>query len=100
MTARDPMAGPARSRPTPLRPKEAPRPDRQAESGQGNGTLGLRPARFVDLSANQERLAVSALAELLVPLLTDSGRSPHVTPIGHTGDSATGSRVEPVYGES
>jgi hypothetical protein len=60
----------------------------------------LGPARFVDLSADQERLAVGALAELLVPLLTDSARSPHVTPIGHTGDKALGTAVETVNRES
>jgi len=34
----------------------------------------LHPATFVDLSADQERHAIEALAELLVPLLTDPRR--------------------------
>jgi hypothetical protein len=36
--------------------------------------IHLCPATFVDLSADQERHAVEALAELLVPLLTDPHR--------------------------
>jgi hypothetical protein len=51
----------------------------------------LCPATFVDLSADQERCAIGALAELLVPLLGDpAGASPdptgitHVAPVGDT----------------
>jgi hypothetical protein len=51
----------------------------------------LCPATFVELSADQERCAIGALAELLVPLLGDSaGTIPdpagitHDTPIGDT----------------
>jgi hypothetical protein len=51
----------------------------------------LCPATFVDLSADQERCAIGALAELLVPLLGDpAGTSPdtagitHVAPVGDT----------------
>jgi hypothetical protein len=36
--------------------------------------IHLCPATFVDLSADQERHAIEALAELLVPLLTDPHR--------------------------
>jgi hypothetical protein len=51
----------------------------------------LCPATFVELSADQERCAIGALAELLVPLLGDPGQAvddpvvvPHVAPIGDT----------------
>jgi hypothetical protein len=54
-------------------------------------TIVLCPATFVELSADQERSAVGALAELLVPLLGDSARAmpdpagiTHVAPIGDT----------------
>jgi hypothetical protein len=35
----------------------------------GSTSIRLRPATFVDLSPDQERHAVEALAKLLVPLL-------------------------------
>ena len=35
----------------------------------------LCPATFVELSADQERCAIGALAELLVPLLGDPARN-------------------------
>jgi hypothetical protein len=51
----------------------------------------LSPATFVDLSADQERCAIGALAELLVPLLGDPARTvpdptgiTHVAPVGDT----------------
>jgi hypothetical protein len=51
----------------------------------------LCPATFVELTADRERCAVGALAELLVPLLTDPARSvsdptvaPDVASIGDT----------------
>jgi hypothetical protein len=51
----------------------------------------LRPATFVELTADQERCAIGALAELLVPLLGGSARAipdpagiTHVAPIGDT----------------
>jgi hypothetical protein len=51
----------------------------------------LCPATFVELSADQERCAVGALAELLVPLLgdarqaVDDGAEPaHVATMGDT----------------
>jgi len=50
----------------------------------GNPTIVLRPASFIDLSADQERCAIGALAELLVPLLADPVVAPHVAPIGDT----------------
>jgi len=62
------------------RPKQAPRPERPAPGPDGPDMRGvhtvvLRPALFVDLSTEQEQVATMALAELLVPLLTDPGRS-------------------------
>jgi hypothetical protein len=48
----------------------------------------LRPATFVELTADQERCAVAALAELLVRLLGDTRHDPvgvtDVAPIGDT----------------
>jgi hypothetical protein len=52
------------------RPREAPRPSRSTQSDGATVTL-LAPT-FVTLSADEERQAVEALAELLVPLLTGS----------------------------
>ena len=40
-------------------------------SAAGSPTIVLCPATFVELTANQERCAIGALAELLVPLLGD-----------------------------
>jgi hypothetical protein len=81
----------SRPRPGTTRPKEAPRPERPAASAAGSPTIVLCPATFVELSADQERCAIGALAELLVPLLGDSaGTIPdpagitHDTPIGDT----------------
>jgi len=56
--------------------------------------IHLCPATFVDLSADQERHAVEALAELLVPLLTD----PHRVPSSFSYDPEPGSdpSTEPV----
>jgi len=71
------------------RPREAPRPVRS--SSPESSTIHLCPATFVDLSGDQERQAIEALAELLVPLLiSDAARSTPVTAIGHTGDNVTG----------
>ncbi len=50
------------------RPREAPRPERATSTRKGAG-ISLRPVTFVALSPEQERRAVEALAELLVPLL-------------------------------
>ena len=58
------------------RPKEARRPERP--SSPDSSTIHLCPATFVDLSGDQERQAIEALAELLVPLLT--------TPLGGSSD--------------
>ena len=49
-------------------PREAPRPERATSTRKGAG-ISLRPVTFVALSPEQERRAVEALAELLVPLL-------------------------------
>ena len=49
--------------------------------------IHLCPATFVDLSADQERHAIEALAELLVPLLTD----PHRVPSNFSCDPEPGS---------
>jgi len=70
-------AGPRLNRPGPNRPREAPRPEHQSSSpsSTGGGGIHLCPATFVDLSTDQERHAIEALAELLVPLLTDPRRA-------------------------
>jgi hypothetical protein len=49
--------------------------------------IHLCPATFVDLSADQERHAIEALAELLVPFLTD----PHRVPSSFSCDPEPGS---------
>jgi hypothetical protein len=49
------------------RPREAPRPDRSTRSD--GATVTLSAPSFVTLSADEERRAIEALAELLVPLL-------------------------------
>jgi hypothetical protein len=53
----------------------------------------LCPATFVELSADQERCAVGALAELLVPLLGDpAATSPdpdRLTDVATLGDTST-----------
>jgi hypothetical protein len=36
----------------------------------GSASIRLSPATFVEISADQERHAIDALAELLVPFLT------------------------------
>lgn len=95
------------------RPREAPRPERLSSSA--SSTIQLCPATFVELTGDQERQAIEALAELLVPLLTDPRHrsGDHVTdtvttaavmtvdvaPIGHTGDNATGIASGTVDGE-
>jgi len=95
------------------RPKEAPRPERLSSSPESS-TIHLCPATFVELTGDQERHAIEALAELLVPLLTSPRRgladrsgndvadpvmTVDVTAIGHTGDDATGVTRETVDGE-
>ena len=83
---------PGSSRPGASRPKQAPRPDHPSSSSlsspsplsAGTTDIHLSPATFVDLSADQERHAIEALAELLVPLLTDPHRTlanPNTEPI-------------------
>jgi hypothetical protein len=48
------------------RPRQAPRPDRHTQAAS---SVTVSAPTFVDLSADEERRAVEALAELLVPLL-------------------------------
>jgi hypothetical protein len=57
------------------------------------GSTGVRlyPATFVDLSPDQERHAIEALAELLVPLLA--------RPLRESADEAAPSDVTPSTGE-
>jgi hypothetical protein len=63
--------------------------------------IHLCPAAFVDLSADQERHAIEALAKLLVPLLTDPHRAlanpssdPITEPIVQTGPAQFCSAAE------
>jgi len=80
------------------RPREAPRPERL--SSPDSIAIHLCPATYVDLSGDQERQAIAALAELLVPLLiSDAARSTPVTAIGHTGDNAACVTPETVDGK-
>jgi len=91
--------GPGSYPPGSKRPKEAPRPERLSSSPESS-TIHLCPATFVDLTGDQERHAIKALAELLVPLLISvAARSTLVTAIGHTGDNATGVTPGTVDGE-
>ncbi len=88
---RGPSTGPGSHRPGSTRPREAPRPEGLSSSSPGTPELHLCPATFVDLSADQERLAIGALAELLVPLLADPEQPSgalvvgvHEAPVGDT----------------
>ena len=56
------------------RPREAPRPDRSTPSGRAEVVLSA--PTFVSLSADEERQAVGALAELLVPVVVRTGLQP------------------------
>ena len=88
---RSARARPGSSRPGTSRPKEAPRPDHPSSSSSSSPStsadttdIHLCPATFVDLSADQERQAIEALVELLVPFLTDPHRqlaNPNTEPI-------------------
>jgi len=78
----DPRSG--SRRPGSTRPREAPRPKRPPT---GSTSIRLCPATFVDLSPDQERHAIEALAELLVLSVTgplrvsdDEGAPCDVTP--------------------
>ena len=53
-------------RPGSTRPREAPRPKLPST---GSTSIRLCPATFVNLSPDQQRHAIEALAELLVPIL-------------------------------
>jgi hypothetical protein len=69
-------------------PEEAPRPERRASTATGSSAIVLCPATFVELSADQERSAVEALAELLVPLLGEpSPIRPGSTSVATVGDT-------------
>jgi len=59
-----------------IRPREAPRPKCPSSSPTGPTSIRLSPATFVELSSDQERQAIEALAELMVPSLTGSFREP------------------------
>jgi hypothetical protein len=81
----------SRPRPGSTRPKEARRPERPASPVTGSTAIVLCPATFVELTADQERRAIGALAELLVPLLGDAPHAvddaavaTHVATIGDT----------------
>ena len=91
-----PGSPPARSRSSrprtgSTRPKEASRPERRASTATGSSAIVLCPATFVELSADQERSAIGALAELLVPLLTEPLQavddSDMVAPVATMGDT-------------
>jgi len=70
-------ARPGSNRPGSNRPKQVPRPKHPSSSSSAvNSDIHLCPPTFVDLSADQERHAIEALAELLVPFLTDPLRAP------------------------
>ncbi|MHB8244021.1 MAG: hypothetical protein ACYDGN_01530 [Acidimicrobiales bacterium] len=62
-------------------------------------TIHLCPPSFVELTGDQERIAIAALAELLVASVIKATRSTLVTPIGHTGDSATSVAFKTLDGE-
>ena len=88
-TRRDRGARPGSYPPGSRRPREAPRPVRPSSSPQSTA-IYLCPATFVELTGDQERHAVEALAELLVPLLIAKATgSTRVTAIDHTGEEAT-----------
>jgi len=91
--------GPGSYPPGSKRPKEARRPERPSSSPESTA-IHLCPATFVDLTDDQERQAIEALAELMVPLLiSNAARSTLATAIGHTGDSATYATFGTVDGE-
>src|ERR1035437_4658122 len=74
LNPRDRPSGPAGARPGvrregSTRPREASRPERRSSTTDRTG-ISLCPTTFVEISADQERHAIEALAELLVPFLT------------------------------
>jgi hypothetical protein len=75
-------------RPGSTRPREAPRP--KLPSARSTG-IRLCPATFVDLMPDQERNAIEALAELMVPLVTGQLR--------RSADEDAPSAVTPSAGE-
>jgi hypothetical protein len=58
--------------------------------------IHLCRATFVDLSADQERHAIEALAELLVPLLTDPHRVLANPSCGPNPEPIVATRIAPV----
>jgi hypothetical protein len=81
----------SRPRPGSTRPEEASRPQRPAAIAGDSPAIDLCPATFVELSVEQERCAIGALAELLVPLLGDPAQGipdpvgiTDVAPVGDT----------------
>jgi hypothetical protein len=77
MAKRDRRESGSRTRPSAAargssRPRQAPRPVRSLQAGASFVTVSA--PSFVDLSADEERRAVEALAELLVPLLLRTGQ--------------------------
>ncbi|MHB1510389.1 MAG: hypothetical protein ACYCST_19285 [Acidimicrobiales bacterium] len=106
MSGNDRSRRAARSRPgsypsSSRRPKQAPRPERRSASISPESTaIHLCPPSFVELSGDQEHVAVEALAELLVALhMSKATRSTLDTAIGHTGDNATGLASKSLDGE-
>jgi len=75
-------------RPGSTRPREAPRPKRPST---GPTSIRLCPAAFIDLSPDQERHAIEARAELMVPLLA--------RPLRGSADEDAPSDVPPPTGE-
>jgi len=81
------------------RPREAPRPALPSSSPQSTA-IHLCPATFVELTGDQERHAIEALAELLVPLfIANVARPTRVTAIGHTGEEATSGTSKTIDGD-
>lgn len=68
------------------RPREAPRPGRPTRSD--GATVTVSAPGFVALSADQERRAVEALAELLVPMFL--GTAPQAVNTEDPGVTASG----------
>lgn len=86
----DPRSG--SRRPGSNRPREASRPKRPSSSSTGAASIRLCPATFVEISADQERHAIDALAELLVPLLARPHRESANADAPSDFKSSTGER--------
>jgi len=83
------------------RPKEAPRPERRSTSiSPESAAIHLCAPSFVELTGDQEHIAIEALAELLVALhMSKATGSTLDTAIGHTLDNATGLASKSLDGE-